>query len=388
MSDNPLLKTPGEMINEAREAQDLTIAQLSELTKIPPPVLTSLELDEYHKISGPLYIKSFLRTCAGALDLDPQLVLSLYNKISGEREAGPVGSEMVWEEEEVTVSKVGLPWLQIIMAAGIVAIVVGLGLFALRGCGNGEPAQEEVSPEAGLGTATEETVAVVVPTEADPIQETEAPEEETYSGSRDEQVVESSLPDTLALGWIFTPEPPAEQEDSSDETGMVPEDPVQNKTVNVPPSVIVTTPEKMEPEELPSEEIPAEETQPEEPRQAMPVVAEMDSSWPLVLGISCTAAQEILVKRDGDREFSGVRWPAENKDAPELPATGFESGQAYRQGDRLVVFWGAEDHFSLKLARVRGVTVSINGRDWDVGRLKPGQELVLDAHSVGSTPRR
>jgi hypothetical protein len=169
---------------------------------------------------------------------------------------------------------------------------------------------------------------------------------------------------------------------------MVPQDPVQDVTVNDPPPVIVTTPEKMEPEDLPSEEIPAEITQPEEPRQVLPVVAEMDSSWPLVLGISCTAAQEILVKRDGDRVFSGVRWPAENKDAPELPATGFESGLAYRQGDRLVVFWGAEDHFILKLARVRGVTVSINGRDWDVGRLKPGQELVLDAHSVGSTPRR
>ena len=383
MSDNPLLKTPGEMISEAREAQDLTIAQLSELTKIPPPVLASLELDEYHKISGPLYIKSFLRTCAGALDLDPLVVLSLYNKFSGEREAGPVGSEMVWEEEEVTVSKVGLPWLQIIMAAGIVAIVVGLGLFALRGCGSGEPAKEEVSPEAGLGTATEETVTVVVPTETDPIQETAAPEEETYSDSGDEQEVESSLPDTLALGWILTPEPPAEQEDSSGQTGMVPEDPVQDVTVNEPPPVIVTTPEKIEPEET-----QPEEPQPEEPRQAIPVVAEMDSSWPLVLGISCTAAQEILVKRDGDRAFSGVRWPAENKDAPELPATGFEPGLAYRQGDRLVVFWGAEDHFSLKLARVRGVAVSINGRDWDVGRLKPGQELVLDAHSVGSTPRR
>ncbi len=362
MSDNPLLKTPGEMILEAREAQDLTIAQLSELTKIPPPVLMSLELDEYHKISGPLYIKSFLRTCAGALGLDPLVVLSLYTKISGERESGPVGSEMVWEEEEVTVSKVGLPWLQIILVAGIVAIVVGLGLFALRGCGNGEPAQEEVPPEAGLRTATEETVAVVVPVEADPGQETESPEEETTPGSGDGQDVKSNLPDTLALGWIMTPEPPAEQEDSSDETGMVPEDPVQDVTAKVPPPV--------------------------EPQQATPVVAEMDSSWPLVLGIFCNVPQEILVKRDGDRLFSGVRWPAEHKDAPILPAAGFDPGLAYRQGDRLVVFWGAEDHFSLKLARVRGVTVSINGRDWDVSRLKPGQELVLDAHSVGSTPSR
>jgi len=355
MSDNPLLKTPGELISEAREAQDLTIAQLSELTKIPPPVLMSLELDEYHKISGPLYIKSFLRTCAGALGLDPLVILSLYNKISGERGSGPVGSEMVWEEEEVTISKVGLPWLQIIMVGGIVAIVVGLGLFALRGCGNGESAQQEMPPEAGDRMVTEDAATVVVPSEAD----------------------------TLALGWMLSPETAPEQGDISDETELVPEDPVQDVTVNVPPPVVVTTPEKIEPEDIPAEEI-----QPEEPQQAMLVATEMDSTWPLVLSISCNVPQDILVKRDGDRVFSGVRWPAELKDAPSVPATGFDSGLAYRQGDRLVIFWGAEDHFSLKLARVRGVTVSINGRDWDVGRLKPGQELVLDAHSVGSTQRR
>ena len=95
MSDHSLPKTPGELISEAREAQDLTIAQLSERTKIPPPVLASLELDEFHKISGPLYIKSFLRTCALDLGLDPQTVLNQYNKFSGEMKTGPVGEEMV-----------------------------------------------------------------------------------------------------------------------------------------------------------------------------------------------------------------------------------------------------------------------------------------------------
>ena len=135
MNDTPVLKTPGEMIAEARESRELTIAQLSERTKIPPNVLTALEMDEYHKISGPLYIKSFLRTCAVDLGLDPDDVLGLYNKISGEQGAGSRGAETVWGEEEVQVSRIGLPWFRITLAVGVAAVVVGLSLFALRGCG-------------------------------------------------------------------------------------------------------------------------------------------------------------------------------------------------------------------------------------------------------------
>jgi len=154
MSDNPLLRTPGELINEAREAQDLTIAQLSERTKIPPPVLNALELDEYHKISGPLYIKSFLQTCALDLGLDPEAVLSLYNKISGEKEPGPGGKEMIWKEDKVQISHVGLPWVKIIMIAGIMVILVGVALFIMRGCGN-----EEETPVAAM-TSTRDSTTV------------------------------------------------------------------------------------------------------------------------------------------------------------------------------------------------------------------------------------
>jgi len=423
MSDNPLLKTPGEMINEAREAQGLTIAQLSERTKIPPAVLASLELDEYHKISGPLYIKSFLRTCAVDLGLDPQIVLSLFNQISGENKSRPAGSEMVWNEDEVQISRVGLPWLRIIMVAGVVAVMIGIGLFALRGCGNRESALDEGSQTEMGPTEPEETATLVVQgdseagedsrreslitasTEED-LRQKAIPVEETYNDPHESLDTKSNLPDTLALGWMLSPETPIVEDDQStstpaeelpvetesmekevpaEERSMATSEPVQdvNEVVSeessaeeAPPEP-ATTPEEIKPEEIVIEG----------PQTADPVVTRMDSSWPLVLSISCDTPQEILVKRDGDREFSEVRWPQEPEGAPALPAAGFEAGRAYRQGDRLVVFWGAEDHFSLKLARVRGVEVSINGRLWDVARLRPGQELILDAHSAASKPR-
>ena len=387
MSDNPLLKTPGEMINEAREAQDLTIAQLSERTKIPPPVLVALELDEYHKISGPLYIKSFLRTCALDLGLDPQTVLSLYNKISGERASGPVGSEMLWNEEEVEVSRVGVPWLRIIMGVGVVAVLIGLGLFALRGCGN-----------AGNELGDEFTATVSRP---DP-DETVPAMEDSFRDRNEGRDTASQLSDTLALGWILNPEIPATEKEipTPPESGMVPAEPVQDVreiesgASSIEDSTVEIVEEKPPVTAPTQEETPLvtaatpEKIESVDPQAAPPAVARVDSAWPLVLRLVCDAPQKIQVKRDGDRNFSEVRWPAEMESAPAVPAAGFEAGRAYRQGDRLVVFWGAEDHFSLKLARVRGVEISINGRVRDVGSLRPGQELILDVHSAGSTPRR
>lgn len=414
MSDNPLLKTPGEMISEAREAQDLTLAQLSERTKIPPAVLASLEMDEYHKVSGPLYIKSFLRTCAVDLGLDPQTVLSLYNQISGENKSRPVGSEMVWDEDEVQVSRVGLPWFRIILVAGVVAVLVGIGLFALRGCGNGEPAQGDGSHPFVGSTEPEEAEILVV--QSDSSAGGESRHESLMTSSTEEDlrqraianekaavepyvgpVSPSLVPDSLVFVWNLTSDTPKPADELPVATETVeeiaPDDPAQDvgeplpqessteetpvEVVEEAPPATVTTPEKIEPEEVNIDG----------PRVADPVVAQMDSSWPLVLSISCDAPQEILVKRDGDREFSVVRWPQAPEGAPAIPDAGFEAGRAYRQGDRLVIFWGAEDHFSVKLARVRGVQVSINGIIWNAGRLSAGQEFILDESSVAAKPR-
>ncbi len=403
MNDKPLLKTPGEMISEAREAQDLTIRQLSDRTKIPPPVLSALELDEYHKISGPLYIKSFLRSCAADLGLDPETVLGLYNKISGEDDGETSGREMIWEEDKVKVSRIGLPWVQIILVAGIVAVLVGLGIFGLRGCGGDD--------EGGLQALEDSTAATGLPFPVITIPVTVAGDSASGEDSRHESlispgteaelkekshVVVEQVPeksdsglgtgivaaDTLSLGWMLSPAPPAEEkvvpsaaENEPVAAAEVPVAQVEEKPEIIPVEIIESKPEtKVIIEDRP---------------ESLPVTEDwIDSSWPLVLRLVCDGPQRIQVKRDGDRQFSEVLWPTEIELAPEVPAAGFEAGRAYRQGNRLVVFWGADDHFSLVLARVRGVEVAVNGRIRNITKLRAGQELILDSHSAGSSPGR
>lgn len=441
MSDHSQLKTPGELISEARVAQDLTLAQLSERTKIPPPVLASLEQDEFHKISGPLYIKSFLRTCALDLGLDPQAVLEQYNRISGENKSGPVGSEMVWKEDEVKVERVGLPWVRIALGVGLAAILVGLGLFILRGC-ESEPTSESIGP-SGTGSQLESAEATVAVVPGDSASGGEIRRESLIPSSTESQLrqraaametrgeAESNLPDSLAVGWLLNPPPAAwEKENSSESETKADHEaltrfPAEMPTVSddisstggsdelaasqVPESADPTEAGEQAAQEIlthevptpaaPTQEIPSRDDATEVPAEEVvtgdapveilsepstPAVVQVDSAWPLVLRVACDVPQKILVKRDGDSQFMAVRWPDGQAVADPVPDAGFEAGRAYRDGRRLVVFWGANDHFSLKLANTLGVEVSINGRTRDIGRLRSGQELILDSHSAGS----
>jgi hypothetical protein len=110
MADEFPTRTPGEILRTAREERGADLAAAHEGTKIPVRLLEALERDEYHKLSGPLYVKSFLRNYAGWLGLDPEEILRVYELATGRPEVTPAGQEMVWTEEEVAVTRVGGGW--------------------------------------------------------------------------------------------------------------------------------------------------------------------------------------------------------------------------------------------------------------------------------------
>ncbi len=86
------------------------------------------------------------------------------------------------------------------------------------------------------------------------------------------------------------------------------------------------------------------------------------------------------VKRDAQKEFESAAWPAVGSELPPLPPTGIQAGRAYGVRRGLVVYWGADDHFSLRLDRTDGVEASLNGKPLDVRNLRPGGEMLLDNH--------
>ena len=69
--------SPGRYIKEQRKRQGMSIDQLAAATKIPRTSLELLEADEHEGLPGPVFVKGFLRCCARALGLEPEVVMEL-----------------------------------------------------------------------------------------------------------------------------------------------------------------------------------------------------------------------------------------------------------------------------------------------------------------------
>jgi cytoskeletal protein RodZ len=170
MGDTPAFKTPGERLGAARRDRGLTLEQLAGITKIPQRLLEAVERDEYHKISGSIYVRSFLRAYAESVGLDPHDIVSDYEQHAGRRE--PAETEQVWEEDRAAVQAVGIPYgrilLRYVLPVVIVIVVVVVALW-LRGRPV-EPARDGERGAASLladeGAIADSATAVAAPDSA------------------------------------------------------------------------------------------------------------------------------------------------------------------------------------------------------------------------------
>lgn len=155
MSDYEANKSPGAVIGAARKQRGWTLDDMSERTKIPAGMLAALEADEFHRLSGPLYTRSFVRSCAKELGLPVEDVLALLDGQDGEAPRVVVAPQQ--HAEDVRIRRVGLPWGRI--AAGAV-VVCGLAVGAvLLTRGGDEAGVPGVGAETGLATLVDEQAA-------------------------------------------------------------------------------------------------------------------------------------------------------------------------------------------------------------------------------------
>jgi cytoskeletal protein RodZ len=70
--------TVAEQLRQAREARNLTVQQVVQITKIRTDHLAALEEGNFNVFSAPVYIRGFVRTYAALLKLDvPQIMAAL-----------------------------------------------------------------------------------------------------------------------------------------------------------------------------------------------------------------------------------------------------------------------------------------------------------------------
>jgi len=397
MNDQAFLNTPGELLATARRKAGLSLEVLAERTKIPVPMLEAVERDEYHRISDPIYVKSFLRSAATEVGLDPDVILELYGRMTGGTRASAAPEE-VWEEQKVIIRRVGLPWIRISTWAGLAAVVVILLLFLVRILGGGDDAvgdQEQSAP------AVENQETVQQDDGAEPETSSSQPVV-TVGGNGDSQ-------DSLAVGWLAEAprEDPVPEDPPGEEPAPIPSrqaEPVEQASDQ--PAEETTEPAPVRTEEQsgdtrisspvvePVAPTPTTASPEESADQVLPVAAVGGPGLALVAGqprsqvlrIRTTVALTAEVRRDGERNFTRFVLPGNGAGLATLPTTEIVVGTPYAVQGGVVAYWGARDHFDLVLDRVDGVEVSLNGVLRDLFRVRPGDEMVLDAFHPPSGP--
>jgi len=120
----------GETLRETRMRQRLDIADVENRTKIRAKYLRALENEEFGMLPGPTFVKTFLRTYAEMLGLDPHVLVEEY-RAGFEHEdeiEQPLGPAAVTGRDRRHGPRLGPGSLVLLALVGIVAALVAIGL--------------------------------------------------------------------------------------------------------------------------------------------------------------------------------------------------------------------------------------------------------------------
>src|SRR5688572_3275209 len=151
----------GSLLRETRIRNKIDITTVEEATKIRAKYLRALENEEWILLPGPTYVKTFLRTYAQFLGLDPHLLVEEYNARFEEPEDLEVPAFARKRRLPERTRRVGPPRRGIGVALVVLGILGFLLVLGLTGEdeGDGGNTARESSPAArdrpAAGTETE-----------------------------------------------------------------------------------------------------------------------------------------------------------------------------------------------------------------------------------------
>ena len=127
--------------------QRLDIADVEARTKIRAKYLRALENEEFGMLPGPTFVKTFLRTYAEMLGLDPHVLVEEY-RAGFEREdemEAPLGPPAVAGRDRRHGPRIGPGSLILLVLVGIVATLVAIGLASDDNGGGDEASAPETT---------------------------------------------------------------------------------------------------------------------------------------------------------------------------------------------------------------------------------------------------
>jgi cytoskeleton protein RodZ len=145
------MATIGDTLREARMHQRLDIADVEARTKIRAKYLRALENEEFGMLPGPTFVKTFLRTYAEALGLDPHLLVEEYrahyepgDEVEHIQSLGPPG---LARDRRRRVPRFGPGSLLLLILVAVVGALVGIGLLSSDDDDGGGGEAAETTPQ-------------------------------------------------------------------------------------------------------------------------------------------------------------------------------------------------------------------------------------------------
>jgi cytoskeletal protein RodZ len=136
------MPTVAEQLRAAREAQNLNLHQVAELTKIKTDHIRALEEGNFERFTAPVYIRGFVRTYASVLKLD---LLKISADLEAElrqtprfREPSPLTPVPHTPIDYLMLRVSRMNW-RIAAAVIVLALVVVLVMVGFRGKGDKKP---------------------------------------------------------------------------------------------------------------------------------------------------------------------------------------------------------------------------------------------------------
>lgn len=145
MANKDDMPTVAEQLRQAREARNLTVSQVAEVTKMRTDHIRALEEGDYNVFSAPVYIRGFVRTYSTFLKLEVREVMaSLDSELGGTKnfseppaltdESNGALDFLTLQLSKLSVKKV----LSLLVLFGVVALIIS-GVSSLRSGHKSDP---------------------------------------------------------------------------------------------------------------------------------------------------------------------------------------------------------------------------------------------------------
>jgi cytoskeleton protein RodZ len=148
----------GEMLREARMRRRIDMTEVESATKIRGKYLRALENEEWDLLPGPTFVKTFLRTYAEYLGLDPRLLVEEYRQRYERPSTQDLTPFAATRARGRARRRRAASLGPVLVIAGCIAVLLG-ALYALGRLGEDDEAppppnqvrETEPTPEAGSG---------------------------------------------------------------------------------------------------------------------------------------------------------------------------------------------------------------------------------------------